>query len=364
MPVSFNSNENNNGPSLDDMCLKYSKVKALTNQLRDELFDWLSIQTQENQKWFYRVFMKDLRLGIDLKTVNKAFPGLIPNYSIALADVYEEIKHQGQLANSVMDVKLDGIRALARVEANEVYIRSRNGKAIVNFPDISRELSELPNGWYDGEIYLHEENGFQKLSKYITRDEAAPSDLGVRFYIFDYLQPNEWIDGSEPTLEERKSRLNEMFNAEDTTEPLSTYNDHLGLVSTFECIDADTVNRYLDLAHAWGFEGMMIKIKSGQYLKKRSKNILKYKSFDSTEGEIISFVEGEGRLVGMLGKVMLKLPNGKIFGCGSGFTDKERTEIWNDQPKFLGKLVEVKFQELTKDGIPRFPTYLRIRYDL
>jgi DNA ligase-1 len=364
-PETHNNASNYTVDSLEEWCRKYSGTKALTDKMREELKLFLEDQTESNQKWFYRVFLKDLRLGVDAKSVNKALPGLIPTYDIALADVYEEIKHSKMLTSCLMDVKLDGIRALASVNDGDVYIRSRKGKPIVNFPDISLALAKLPNGVYDGEIYLHEENGFQKLSKYITRDEPASETLGAVFYVFDYLTLDEWNkEGSEPPLETRKTRLEGLFDEYESDGFLCKTDGSVGFVETLECIDSTNVNTILDQALEAGFEGLMIKPKNGFYLKKRSKNILKYKVFKSLEGKIVDFVEGEGRLQGVLGKFVLELPNGSLFGCGSGFTDEEREVFWKDRKTYLGLPVEVKYQELTKDGIPRFPTYLRIRYDL
>ena len=48
---------------------------------------------------------------------------------------------------------------------------------------------------------------------------------------------------------------------------------------------------------------------------------------------------------------------GVIFNIGSGFNDEQRKEIWENQDKYLGKLVTFRYQELSSYNVPRFPTF-------
>ena len=61
----------------------------------------------------------------------------------------------------------------------------------------------------------------------------------------------------------------------------------------------------------------------------------------------------------MLGALECKLPNGKRFDVGSGFNMDQRRK-----PPKIGSVITFKFQELSNNGIPRFPVFLRIRTDL
>ena len=52
------------------------------------------------------------------------------------------------------------------------------------------------------------------------------------------------------------------------------------------------------------------------------------------------------------------------FGVGSGFTDAERQEIWDNRDKYLGRLITFKYQEIIKGtGRPRFPTFKGFRWE-
>ncbi|KAF9260515.1 hypothetical protein L218DRAFT_1002648 [Marasmius fiardii PR-910] len=43
----------------------------------------------------------------------------------------------------------------------------------------------------------------------------------------------------------------------------------------------------------------------------------------------------------------------KVTKVGSGLTDKQRKN-----PSKVGAIITYRFQELTKDGVPRFPTFV------
>jgi hypothetical protein len=61
----------------------------------------------------------------------------------------------------------------------------------------------------------------------------------------------------------------------------------------------------------------------------------------------------------VLGALECKLPNGKRFDVGSGFNMDQRRK-----PPKIGSVITFKFQELSNNGIPRFPVFLRLRTDL
>ena len=84
--------------------------------------------------------------------------------------------------------------------------------------------------------------------------------------------------------------------------------------------------------------------------------------FESDEFKIIDFEEGDGKYKGTLGKVIVDV-NGVAVGVGSGWTDADRSEIWGNKDKYLGNLIEVRYQEKTKDNSLRFPTVKGFRID-
>jgi DNA ligase-1 len=113
--------------------------------------------------------------------------------------------------------------------------------------------------------------------------------------------------------------------------------------------------------------------------------LLKLKRFLDDEAEVIGFEEKMSNhnvkevdergyskrsskkaglvTAGTLGSLIVRW-KGVIFNIGSGFTDKQRQEIWDNKEKYLGKWFTFQYQELTSYGIPRFPTGRGFRSDL
>jgi len=58
-----------------------------------------------------------------------------------------------------------------------------------------------------------------------------------------------------------------------------------------------------------------------------------------------------------MGSLIVKNSAGLTFKIGSGFTDKER-----ENPPKIGDTITYQYIGKTKNGIPRFSSYLRIRH--
>ena len=102
------------------------------------------------------------------------------------------------------------------------------------------------------------------------------------------------------------------------------------------------------------------------YEFKRSKGCLKLKVMQTCDLKIIGFQEGTGKHVNKLGALIVDF-KGNSVGVGTGFSDEDRTFIWDNRDSLLGRVVELRYFEITKDknGIEslRFPAYVTIRED-
>lgn len=107
-----------------------------------------------------------------------------------------------------------------------------------------------------------------------------------------------------------------------------------------------------------GGEGLMIRQPGSLYAEGRSSSLLKIKSFHDGEAVVIAHEDGKGKYVGMTGALRCKMASGKMFKCASGLSDEQRAK-----PPAIGSVIVYKCQELTNDGIPRFPVFLGIAAD-
>jgi DNA ligase-1 len=131
--------------------------------------------------------------------------------------------------------------------------------------------------------------------------------------------------------------------------------------------DTSKITEFLNSEIARGQEGIMINICDAPYEFKRTTNLLKVKKMQTLDLQIIGFEEGTGRLAGTLGAILVKYKDGNVVKVGSGFTDWLRTEIWNNQSKYLNAICEISYFEETTNadgGISlRFPIFKDFRTD-
>lgn len=100
----------------------------------------------------------------------------------------------------------------------------------------------------------------------------------------------------------------------------------------------------------------MIRDPEGHYEGRRSKVLLKVKTFEDDEATVLGHEEGSGRCAGMVGALKVRNSWGCEFHIGSGLTD----EIRKKPPK-IGSTITYKYWGTSKTNTPRFPIYMRIR---
>jgi len=95
---------------------------------------------------------------------------------------------------------------------------------------------------------------------------------------------------------------------------------------------------------------------SSLYAGKRSGDLLKVKAYQDAEARVIKHIEGKGKYQNMLGALLLEMPDGKRFKIGTGFTDQQRRH-----PPAIGTIITYQYRGLSRKGVPRFASFLRVR---
>lgn len=111
-----------------------------------------------------------------------------------------------------------------------------------------------------------------------------------------------------------------------------------------------------------GHEGAMVKDLDAPYKFGRGPEVMKLKAFHDVDLKIEKLIEGTGKHSGKLGSVSVDY-KGVEVQVGSGFSDELRESIWSDPDSFVGRMIEVRYQEVTPDGSLRFPTFVCFRND-
>jgi len=133
-------------------------------------------------------------------------------------------------------------------------------------------------------------------------------------------------------------------------------NPHLRLVRQLKVPDRAALDRRLEKVIEAGGEGLMLHRGDAPYRSYRSADLLKVKPYQDAEARVVAHLPGEGRLEGKMGALLVETASGQHFRLGSGFNDAQRAE-----PPPIGSLVTYKFYGRTRHGLPRFPSFLRVR---
>ena len=242
-----------------------------------------------------------------------------------------------------MSEKLDGMRAYWTGDA--LYTRNGNKIAAPTW-----FIAVLPQGIaLDGEIYMGRGRFSETVS--VTRKATArdPRWREVCYMAFDAPE----IPGG---CEQRFQALQRIVRdaCMDWSRPGRC---PLVYVEQKVCKTREDLTRFHEQIDRLRGEGVMLRAPRSRYMNKRTSDLLKVKKFMDAEAVITGYTEGTGRNEGRLGAYTAKLVgSGVRFKVGSGLSDYER-----DYPKEVGTVITVKFQELTKAGVPRFPSLVGAR---
>lgn len=318
----------------------------------------------EYSDFLKRVFTKNLPLGVEAKTVNKTYgETLIPVWEVQQGmsiDKYE-LKPNEWFS---LSQKLNGNRG---TYLNGSLI-SRQGQTFSGLQHIINDLLFLPNGLvFDGEIIrkntdnISDEENFRIGTGILNSDLVRKEEL--EFVIFDSIPRDQFMNDCcvEP-YSERKVRL---VNLNECIRKNNLKNIKIVDI-VYSGTDISQISKWLDYAVKHDWEGLMLN-RDVPYYRRRHNGDLKIKRFYTMDLRVIGIEKGQNRLANTLGAIVCQYKN-SFVKVGSGFTDDDRNEIWDNRQLYIGKLAEIKYKTITKDkktGLEslQFPIFVRWRDD-
>jgi bifunctional non-homologous end joining protein LigD len=279
----------------------------------------------------------------------------------------------------LFEAKFDGYRLLARVTENGAKLYTRSGLDWTHrLKPLAQSVSRLPEGWYDGEIVVLNEQGvpdFQMLQG--SFDQNSPD--AIVYYLFDM----PYSDGRDLRGEPLTARRARLEAAMESTVGLQ--DDHrLRFSAAFDVPAADLLLSACKL----GLEGLIGKRKDSRYVSGRSPSWIKLKCGQRQEFVIVGYTEPQGARVG-IGALLLGFHDekgqlryaGKVgtgFGSSSltalrkqldairapksalsSTTGTEKGALWV-KPELLA---EVSFAQWTSSGRIRHAVFQGLRSD-
>lgn len=346
--------------------LDYLSENNLSNETIEEIVLFYQESPKDLLPLYSSMILKNLRVGISVKTVNKIWKGLIPTFELMRAHKLEGNERLIKNKDFALTLKLNGVRGAILVDKKgNITIKTRQNKIIEGLTELEEELKNLPRGFmYDGELLctdnLMESTNemYRKTAGVINNKEE--NKTGVYFHMFDMVDLKEFMKG-KCTLSYKRRR--EMIDEIVETE-------HLKVVPLlYMGSEIDKIDEISKDAVSKGLEGIMLNFTDGVYECKRSKAILKVKPTYTLDLKIVRAEEGKpnGKYKGKLGSLIVDYKGNEV-GVGTGFSDKDRTELWEMKDELVGKIVEIGHKGETVDKITNNPslnyaTFVRIRND-
>lgn len=274
-------------------------------------------------------------------------------------DYQDEVPETGTFA---LQPKLDGFRCNAHWDAEEktVTLISREGKVFTTLPHISAAVKAMmlsakePSTILDGELWT-EELRFSKIASAVKNVNNPPAYAEqVRYHVYDLMSESDFLN--------RYKRLRDLVSGYDKSGIVllvsTVFNTHddmprSKIIARIKQYEQDCVKS--------GFEGAMYRnCYHGYENGKRSKNLLKVKSFIDAEFKVTGWKKAKdvvmkGSAGGDIPIFTCVMPDGKEFDVLAPGTVKEKKAFMADIDNWIGKALTVKYFELTDDGVPRFP---------
>lgn len=310
------------------------------------------------------IITKNVQLGVDVITINKCIPDLIPTFNVMLANKYYEKPEAVIGKRFALTTKIDGGRIVAIKQNGVVDFYTRAGQKYEGLVDLESEMAQMPdNIALDGEITLLHSEGLDNKACYkqtmmITRRDGVKH--GVKMKVFDMLTAEEFKNQTcVRPYTERRQALDGLFQTN------FTYFELLPIL--YEGTDTSMIEVVLQQQINNGEEGVMVNICDAPYRFTRTSGLLKVKKMHDVDLPILGFEEGTNKNSGRLGAILTEY-KGCPLKVGSGFSEELRQQIWDHRDEYLGTMISVQYFEETTNqqgGVSlRFPVFLDFRPEL
>lgn len=348
-----------------ECCEHLSRLRGMDDATLRQVKMLLNVKYPEKDErdLYIQLLSKKVRLGIAAKTINKIIPNLIPEWEVQQAYTVEKYPLK-EGTEFWLTQKLNG----ARATLYEGQLLARSGMPYKGLEHITDALSWLRVAGFvaDGELTLKDKGDLSDNEAFRVSTGILNSDnvnkTVICYTIFDMI-PVKDFDALKPqvTYRYRRDILNQFAERIADTDGAVKV-----LPVLYHGTDQSKIEELLEQMVREDKEGLMINT-DAPYRRTRHKGILKVKRFYTMDLPIIRCEKGTGRLSGTLGAFVLKYKENEVK-VGSGFTDEQREQFWNNRDDMEGLLCEVKYKEISQDkgtGLEslQFPVFVGIRTD-
>lgn len=345
---------------LDDL-----RCRKLTGNNAIEMISSFLGRSNDNLAELTKLILgRDLKMGINTTSINKVSPNLIPTFDIMLAE--SKVPLQPLFSKHpylYVQKKSDGKRCIMVYCDGEIKYYARSGKEmelLANHTILNNGLDSLRTklGYdyvLDGELIIVNEDGSDADRKYsnglLNRKNLSTKEIEqFSFIVWDVFPYSEFVDG------------NFSLNYDDRIDILIKYIKkqyfNLDMIETHVATAVEEVDKITCDYITRGFEGSIVKTPDHKYIKKRSKDWIKFKNILECDLKVVAYKYGKPgtKYESCLGSLSCESSDGYLsVDVGSGFTDDDRLSITES---IIGSIITVQYNQIISNNLGGYSLYL------
>ena len=313
---------------------------------------------KDNKEIFLNVLGRDLKIGLNVKSINKVFKNLIPKPNYMRCAVLSEKTLKKINFPAFIQLKMDGTYREIHVADGQVSGKTRSGEEYFN-PVLFKEMENFPNGFYTGELTIEGESRFTGNG---LINSLNPPYEKITFTVWDYLTDEDYLEKSKTPYYSRFESLSDIIEKHES--------NRVKLVPNHEVNSIDEALKYVSDWMEQGLEGGVLKDKNNVFKNGTSGTQLKIKLKVDAEMRITGFTDGTigTKREGKIGAIQFSNDEGTIKGQCSGFSDEELDLFTKNKDNLIGRIISVEFNDIVKSENNDYyalshPRFIEIRND-
>ena len=327
------------------------------NEAHQFVCNHLKCLDNDNKEIFLNVLGRDLKIGLNVKSINKVFKNLIPKPNYMRCAVLSEKTLKKINFPAFIQLKMDGTYREIHVADGQVTGKTRSGEEYFN-PVLFKEMENFPNGYYTGELTIDGESRFTGNG---LINSLNPPYEKITFTVWDYLTDDDYLEKTKTPYYSRFESLSDI---------LQNHSERVKLVPNYEVNSIDEALKHVSDWMEQGLEGGVLKDKQNCFKNGTSGTQLKIKLKVDAEMRITGFTEGTvgTKREGKIGAIQFSNDDGTVKGQCSGFSDAELDEFTKNKDNLIGKIISVEFNDIVKSENNDYyalshPRFIEIRND-
>lgn len=328
------------------------------NEAHQFVCNHLKCLDNDNKEILLNVLGRDLKIGLNVKSINKVFKNLIPKPNYMRCAVLSEKTLKKINFPAFIQLKMDGTYREIHVADGQVSGKTRSGEEYFN-PILFKEMENFPNGFYTGELTIEGESRFTGNG---LINSLNPPYEKITFTVWDYLTDEDYLEKTKTHYYSRFESLSDIIEKHKS--------NRVKLVPNHEVNSIDEALKYVSDWMEQGLEGGVLKDKNNVFKNGTSGTQLKIKLKVDAEMRITGFTDGTigTKREGKIGAIQFSNDEGTIKGQCSGFSDEELDLFTKNKDNLIGRIISVEFNDLVKSENNDYyalshPAFIEIRND-